>query len=147
MGFSLFMPVVSFACDTFDGSGDESRAYQGTEICKIDGNGNRTITGVGQTLTILDKKDGRGNTALVNFGRITIGKKKDGDGSLTIERCASSAAAFSVPEINGNGHTYLRCEGPKTIGRKDGNGNIYFRGQEPVIREKNGSGQVIREGP
>ena len=127
--------------ETIDGAGNTDQEITATELQKIDGKGDHVVRGVGQDLTILDKRDGEGTTTLRGFRNVTIVGKKDGDGGLIVANCASITIAL----VNGKGQTYLRIDGPKHIGRKDGDGNVYFTGTAPQVDSKDGAGNVIRE--
>jgi hypothetical protein len=130
---------------TLDGpGGSEITIANGDRITKCDGPGNWIVWSEndGQELIILDKKDGVGSLELHGFGSITIQNKKDGPGSLIVD---ADCGSFSVREINGPGQTYLRNSGSKSVGTKDGNGNIYFTGRPPFLGSTNGNGRVIRE--
>ncbi len=122
---------------------DSTIHFAGSKICTIDGDGTHTIIGNGQDLLIV-QKNGAGSATLQGFHNITIGQKKDGDGKLIVENCSSADAKFSVPEINGNGDTYLNCAGPKRIEKKDGKGNIYYKGQQPTFGQIN-DGKVLKQ--
>jgi hypothetical protein len=108
------------------------------DIGLIDGDGDRTITGEGQDVTIRRKKDGNGSTTLVNFGAVKIREKKDGRGGLTLRQCRS----FEVDEVNGEGDLELLFQGPKTIARKDGDGDVIYWEQAPRVGSFNGNGNI-----
>jgi hypothetical protein len=125
-----------------DGGGELTLA-DGDRITKCDGRGVWIVWAEnGGDLIILDKKDGDGSLELHGFKSVNIRNKKDGNGTLIV---SEDCGTFSVHEINGGGTTVLRNAGSKRIDHKDGNGNLFFRGQPPIISTKNGSGQVKRE--
>jgi hypothetical protein len=128
---------------TYDSAGGGTIAFSGRVIKKVDGPGNWVITGMGQDLTIQEKKDGDGNLTLKGFGRITI-KEKNGRGHLVVE---ANNGEFLITDImNGDGHAYLRNPGRKTITKKDGKGNVYYRGDQPTFPGgKKGDGTAIPE--
>lgn len=127
----------------FDGEGGGKFTIEDTDIGKVDGPGNWVLFGVGQDLTIHEKKDGTGNLTLKGFGKIKIVQKKDGDGKLIIEE---DNGAVSIKEVNGNGNVYLRNKELNRIDKKDGRGAVYWKHRPPIIGEKNGPGIVDEEG-
>lgn len=120
------------------GSGNFSHYAADGDIGLIDGDGDRVITGEGQDVTIRRKKDGNGSTTLVNFGAVKIREKKDGRGGLTLRQCTS----FEVDEVNGEGDLELLFKGPKSIARKDGDGDVIYWDQAPRLGTFNGNGTV-----
>lgn len=131
------------AFHTLDGDGGgEITLADGDGIEKCDGNGYWIVWAeAGGELVVRDKKDGNGTLELHGFSKIVIKNKKDGNGRLTVH---DDCGAFECKEINGTGDTYLFNNGPKRVQRKDGDGDILFAGQPPMVAEKNGNGVVKR---
>jgi hypothetical protein len=127
-----------------DGNGGgELTLADGDNISKCDGSAHWIVwSEQGGDLTILDKKDGEGVLELHGFRSVTISGKKDGNGTLLVHE---DCGAFQVNEINGRGQTFLRNTGLKRVRLKDGDGNVYFKGQPPIVGTKNGAGSVRRE--
>lgn len=126
---------------TYNGPGGGEFTIERGDIKLVDGDGDWIIWGIGQDLTIIEKKDGKGSLTLHNFGKITI-NEKNGPGSLVIQDDNKSVV---IKKVDGAGAIYLRNSGYKKIVDKNGPGNIYFRVVPPIIDRKDGEGKILRE--
>lgn len=126
---------------TFNGPGGGELTIERADIKLVDGDGDWIIWGIGQDLTIIEKKDGKGSLTLHNFRKITI-KEKNGPGSLVIQ---DDNKSIVIEKVDGPGAVYLRNRGYKKIVDKNGPGNVYFRAVPPIIGHQDGEGKILRE--
>jgi hypothetical protein len=130
----------AIACK-YDGPGGGTFTITDPTIDCVNGGATWILVGNGQAF-VMQIKDGDGTLHLQNFNGIRIEDKKDGSGHLVID--ANNKGQVYIKQVNGQGGVYLLHPGPTRIEYKDGDGNVCYNGQKPVVVHQNGSGQIVQ---
>eukprot|EP01031_Cornospumella_fuschlensis_P027907 gene27907-33702_t len=111
--------------EKIDGVATRRILYSGTDISKVDGDGDKTIFASNhQNLTVHKRIDGRGCHTFVDFGTVEVLDRVDGSGD----------------------RWFINCSRVHINQRKDGAGTLYLVNSTCFIQKKNGTGKVVWAG-